>query len=397
MGSVVKVPSGLPAEDRRSLVPEPCPAPDVTVVVPCYNVADYVEQCIASIFDNRFVRLEVLAVNDGSTDDTPRILDRLAREHGGLTVLDKANGGYGAACNLAIDCAHGAYVAIVEPDDYVLPGFYDEAFAFAGSFEEPPQVVKTPYIRVCMAGTPRERHYQCLYRGRVRPDHQPFALADAPRLIQYHPSIWSALYLRSFLDDDHIRFLEAPGAGWVDNPFLVETLARATSIAYLDKPFYCYREDLPGSSSARMRPDLVSERWGQMTDVLEGLGVTDRGVWWAHYVRGFNNLTRSLDDARLSGAEAEAMLRAMFVRMDPDLVFSDPYLSNGWKELFCRVMDIEGATWDRSAHLGSLAGDLFNGLLVNGPSFALSQIHLFLDRHQRRAAGGADKAPSQAQ
>lgn len=394
MGQVIKVADGLDAEGRRALVPAPAEAPDVTVIVPCYNVADFVEQCIDSIFDNEVVRLEVLAVNDGSPDDTPEILARLAGKYEGLTVLDKPNGGYGAACNLGIDCAHGAYVAIVEPDDYVRPGFYDRVIAFAGTFDELPQIIKTPYIRVYMPNTPEERLYNCAYRGRITPDHQPFTLADEPRLIQHHPSIWSALYLRSFLDEKGIRFMEVPGAGWVDNPFLVETLAQADSIAYLDEPFYCYREDLPGSSSMLKSTGLAFERWNQMMDILEELGVDDPAILSAHYVRGFTYLTGILEEANVSGTEAEAEMKHMFDRMDPKLVLASPYLGNDRKELFCRVQDITDASWDRLAHLGSLADEFWYSWGSNGPAFALSRVGVYFARRLHLAENDPTKTSS---
>ncbi|WP_289458601.1 hypothetical protein, partial [Klebsiella pneumoniae] len=83
---------------------------------------------------------------------------------------------------------------------------------------------------------------------------------------------------RGFLDEKGIRFMEVPGAGWVDNPFLIETLCQADTIVYKEQPYYHYREDLPGSSSVLRKARLSFDRWNQMMDIIERLGVTDDGI-----------------------------------------------------------------------------------------------------------------------
>ncbi len=381
--------------DWAGTVPQPAVTPDVTVIVPCYNVERYLSQCLSSILDNRRVGLEVIVVNDGSPDGSLAIMEGFAARDPRVHVIDKPNGGYGMAVNAGLANAHGTYVAIVEPDDYVRPYFYDHTVAYARSFDPLPDVVKTPYTRIAMPGTPKERPYNCAYYDRLRPPHQPFTIADVPRLLQHHPSIWSALYRREFLEEKGIRLMEVPGAGWVDNPFLVETLCQASSIVYLDTPYYCYREDLPGSSSMLKTTLLGFERWHQMLDIIERLGIDDPGVLSAHYVRGFTYMSGALEAADAGGSdEVSQAIRAMVDRMDPQLVLASRYLDGGRKKMFCRMRGIEGASWSALPHVGSLADEFVYSLRTNGLGFAASRVGMYFARKLHINANDPTKTAS---
>lgn len=380
--------------DWAGTVPAPEQAPDVTVIVPCYGVERYLEQCLSSILENRRARLEVIAVNDGSPDGSLAIMESFAARDPRVHVINKPNGGYGMAVNAGLANAHGDYVAVVEPDDYVLPYFYDHTVAYARSFDELPDIVKTPYLRVTMPDTPKQRVYHCAYYSRLKPNRQPFTIGDVPRLLQHHPSIWSALYRRAFLEEKSIRFMEVPGAGWVDNPFLVETLCQAESIVYLDESYYCYREDLPGSSSMLRSSLLGFERWHQMLDIIERLGIDDPGVLSAHYVRGFTYMSGVVEEAEVGNTEISEAMESMVARMDPALVLSNRFLDNRRKQMFCRMRGIEGAAWSSLPHMGSLVDELIYSLRTNGVAFAWSRVGMYFARKLHIAANDPTKTAS---
>jgi len=103
----------------------------LSVVIPCYNVADYLEKCLSSLCDARLAdRLEALIVNDGSTDGTRDIALRyVARMPSLFRLIDKENGGHGSAVNAGIAAARGAYLRVVDGDDWLetdsLPALLD--------------------------------------------------------------------------------------------------------------------------------------------------------------------------------------------------------------------------------------------------------------------------------
>lgn len=359
--------------------------PDVTVIVPTYNTEPYLDQCLFSIRANSTAALEILVINDGSTDGSLAIMRRHEAQDSRVRVIDKPNGGYGAACNRGLSEARGTYVAIVEPDDFLLPGFYDQAIAYAHTFAQLPQIVKTPYIRVVMPDTPKERAYHCSYYGLVGDDLQPFTLVQQPRLFQSHPSIWSALYLRSFLENLNIHFMEAKGGGWVDNPFLAETLVQAERIVFLNKEFYCYREDRPGSSSMLRATDIAFTRWNNMTDILDRLNCRDHGIRRAHAVRGIAYLSGILAETDIAGTGSESKMLQMFKRIDPEDLLQNPNVSNQMKSLYCRAMGMP-EEFDRFLYRRSLVEQFFSVWKINGPFFALSRVKMFFARRMHIGA-----------
>ena len=329
----------------------------ISVIVPIFNAAPYLEQCLDSILCQNQPGMEVICLNDGSTDDSLSIMQAYANANGKVRVIDKPNEGYGATCNRGIAEARGHWISIIEPDDWIRPGMHSAMLAYAGRFDEEPDIVKTPYLRVIDPDTPQQTIINCSYRGRV-PGNRLFRIQEGIHLIQHHPSIWSALYRKDFLDANDIRFKPIPGAGWADNPFLMETMLKAQKIAYLDKPFYCYREETEEKSRAVAVNNtmLPFDRWHDMMDIIEELGVTDEVILRAHYRRGFIYLSGvysfvSLEDERLSCA-----IRDMFGRMDPALVLDDPEIPPFDRKLFAKTMGIDDARISSLGFAGFMLG-----------------------------------------
>ncbi len=311
----------------------------VSVIVPIFNAGPYLKQCLESILEQTHKNLEVICLNDGSTDDSPAIMKDFAQRDNRIHVIDKQNQGYGATCNRGLDEAHGEWIAVVEPDDWIEPGMYADMLAFADALSTPADIVKTPYWRIWMPDTPEQRKLNCSYKSRIKPPCQPFGIAQAAHLLTHHPSIWSAIYRTDFLRKHNIRFREFPGAGWADNPFLLETLCQTNRIAYLDTPYYCYREETPEKAAAfAQRSTLLPlERWQDMMDVLDALNITDESILRAHNSRGFTYLGGILEEVGFDDEELKEAARRMFERMDASLVLSDPEISPGSKRLFAEA------------------------------------------------------------
>ena len=336
----------------------------VSVIVPVYNASRYLDQALESVEQQTHAKLEILCVNDGSTDDSRDILAEHAKRDARIRIIDKENGGYGSAMNRGIDEATGEWIAILEPDDWIEPGMYADMLALAAQYADASpavDIIKTPYWVIVDADTPSERKLPCQYRGRIRPKRQPFTVHDAPHLLAHHPSIWTALYRRDFLNEHGIRFIEAPGAGWVDNPFLVETLCQAQAMLYLPKAYYCYRDETPEKRAqmATRDPLLPFERWNEMVDVLERLPITDPVVWTPQVTRGFTYMGRIVEHASAStDPRIEAAVHHMFDRMSPDIVFADPRVSPAAKRVFAAYRGIDNPPISRIMHLVDLVREV---------------------------------------
>ena len=105
--------------------------PDVSVIVPVYNVMEYLPRCVESLRNQTLRNLEIILVDDGSTDNSGALAERLAMEDRRIRVFHKENGGTSSARNLGLAMARGTYIDFVDSDDYVEPGMYERLLAFA--------------------------------------------------------------------------------------------------------------------------------------------------------------------------------------------------------------------------------------------------------------------------
>lgn len=98
----------------------------ISIIVPIYNIEDCLERCVKSIINQTFRDIEIILVDDGSTDGTPELVDRLAKLDERIVVFHKENGGSSSARNLGIANASGEYLGFVDSDDYISEDMYEK-------------------------------------------------------------------------------------------------------------------------------------------------------------------------------------------------------------------------------------------------------------------------------
>lgn len=311
----------------------------ITVIIPVYNAEPFLRQALASIVGQSYRNLEILCLNDGSTDGSAAILAEFARQDERIRIIDKPNEGYGATCNRGLAEARGSWIAVLEPDDWIEGPMFERMIAFASTLDTMPDIVKSPYWRIVSPDTNQEQRLPCAYAGTFRVRKQPFSVDKAPHLLDSHPSIWSALYRKEFLDRCGIRFKEYPGAGWADNPFLIETLCQTTKIAYIDQAFYCYREDTPEKTAefTRRFPERPLQRWNEMRDILDRLDAGGNPIIVeAHNRRGVFYVDVILREIEAPDEHLSSAIASTLRRMEPNLVLADPYLPADLRRLYAR-------------------------------------------------------------
>ena len=97
----------------------------ISVIVPVYNIKDYLERCVRSIMKQTYQHLEIILVDDGASDGSGEICERLAKEDERIRVFHKENGGSSSARNLGIREAKGEYLGFIDSDDYIEPDMYE--------------------------------------------------------------------------------------------------------------------------------------------------------------------------------------------------------------------------------------------------------------------------------
>lgn len=347
----------------------------VSVIIPIFNAEPYLDQCLRSIRHQTHASLQIICLNDGSTDRSLEIMKRHAIEDNRVLIVDKSNEGYGATCNKGIKLAEGEWISIIEPDDWVDQGMYERMLAYENGFDADCDIVKTPYWRILDPDTPNQRKINCSYRSRIKPKHQPFTVEEAPHLLRHHPSIWSALYRRTFLSDNGIAFHEIPGAGWADNPFLIDTLCKAKSIVYLDEPFYCYREDPPEKAGAALRkdPELPMRRWKDMHRSISEMGLSSKTVLEELYRRAFTYLDE-IEEAGVDEEVLSPMKKDAFHAMDPAVVLNSKVISPDRKRRFAEMLDLPTPKSDSIRWALTMLGEFVYTLRNTGLPHTLSMV-----------------------
>jgi len=211
----------------------------ISVIIPVYGVENYLEECLDSILNQKMKDLEIILIDDGGKDNCPQIIDRYAQKDNRIITIHKENGGYGQSCNVGLEIASGEYISIIEPDDYIDENMFSDLYPIAKDNDV--DIIKTPYILNYQGN--ESRHEQKLFPVQedfIKPK-KILTLKESPQFLQMHPSIWSCLYKNEFIKKHNIKFEEAPGAGWTDNPFQVQTMCLADKIYYHNKPYYYWR------------------------------------------------------------------------------------------------------------------------------------------------------------
>ena len=111
-------------------------APLVSVIIPIYNAEPYLNQALESVEGQTYKNLEIICLNDGSTDNSLDIMRAHAARDERIVVIDKHNQGYGATCNRGLDESHGEWISILEPDDWIESGMYSDLLALAQAAQD---------------------------------------------------------------------------------------------------------------------------------------------------------------------------------------------------------------------------------------------------------------------
>ena len=141
--------------------------PHVSILIPIYNVEKYLPRCLDSLLNQTLTDIEIICVNDGSIDNSLKLLKQYQAQDNRIIIVDKKNGGLPSARNAGLDRARGEYVGFVDSDDYVEPSMFETLYKTAKKensevvicgaqiFPETPRASDWLYHRL----SPQYRHY----------------------------------------------------------------------------------------------------------------------------------------------------------------------------------------------------------------------------------------------
>lgn len=275
----------------------------LSVVVPAYNVEDYIVTCLDSLFDQDFGDFEVIAVDDRSPDRSGELLDAYARRDARLRVLHLAqNRGLGGAREAGLAAASGEYVWFVDADDWVAEGSLGRIASHLRRGQ--PDVLVIGHAVTRPSGSQRAVHDAVL--ASIGPTTTAVA---SPQVLRTFPSAWNKVIRRAFLRELDLPF---PRGTYEDIPVVLPLLCAAGSIGILDEICLHYRQR-PGSilGSSGERHLEVIDQYELTFERLQRLGPRVNGLEPAVYAFMIQHLFLLLGAGRLDRvAQREHFRRA---------------------------------------------------------------------------------------
>lgn len=238
--------------------------PLVSLLVPICNVEKYLRECLDSAAGQTLKDIEIICINDGSTDSSLDIIQEYASRDDRFIVIDKPNSGYGDSMNKGLSAARGDYIGILESDDFFELDALETLYSAAEKYDA--EVVKSDFYLYWSEPSPKNVRFKWVdsrLAGHINPQIE--------REVFYRkPSIWSAIYKKSFLVDNDISFLPSPGASYQDAGFNFKVWSSCKNAVLIDRPLLHYRQDNERSSvNSPGKVFCVCDEYQEMNSYLD--------------------------------------------------------------------------------------------------------------------------------
>lgn len=251
--------------------------PKVSIIVPIYNMESYLTRCLNSLVSQSLIDIEILAVNDGSTDKTMKILTEYASKDSRIKVINKKNGGVSSARNTGIQASTGEYVGFVDPDDWVDYDMYEKLYNTAVTSQS--DVVMCSYMREFgthskekVLNLPHivtyinEEVKKNVLRRIVGPLNNEIG---SPQLLDAWGTVWSKLYRAEVIKSNHLQFVDLKQIGTnEDSLFNIQAIYYSNSFTFLNAPLYHYWRANATSVTSGYKPELVNQ-WFNLYEIIE--------------------------------------------------------------------------------------------------------------------------------
>ena len=191
----------------------------VSVIIPVYNVENYLRKCLNSLVNQTLKDIEIIVVNDGTLDNSQEIIDEYVKKYPKKVVsIIQENGGQGAARNTGLLHAKGEYIGYVDSDDYVEENMYEELYKKAK--EEDSDIV------ICGNNV-------------VKENYELFSKEDVDKeFLLGKMAVWNKIYKKNIIVDNKIQFRSK--VWYEDLDFTMKVYFSSKKISYVDKPLYNY-------------------------------------------------------------------------------------------------------------------------------------------------------------
>ncbi len=251
----------------------------ISIVVPVYNVEDYLDECVRSLIDQTLGNIEIILVDDGSTDSSGAMCDRYAEQDTRVVALHKANGGQSSARNMGVEKACGEYILFVDSDDYIRLDTCQTFFEWA---EKSGADIVTGDILNEAEKLERESEFRRFARENIAIKDAEY-LSEALNVNAYDIVPWIRLVRKEYLVKNGISFKE--GCYYEDQLYTLQLFTSGASVCKIRYPFYYYRMDRAGSTTNAAGLKKGTDFISVLTDMImyvkgfsEKSGVDERDI-----------------------------------------------------------------------------------------------------------------------
>lgn len=199
----------------------------VSIVVPIYNTEKYLDKCLSSLAKQTLKEIEIICINDGSTDNSQKIVDDYTSKYPKIfKSFVKVNGGLGSARNYGIEVASGEYIAFLDSDDYVKESIYEDLYKNA--IKNNSDIVNCGFIRIDEKGKilSKEQH------------NLDLNYSSQEAILNLAPAAWNKLYKRRIFIDNNIRYPE--NIWYEDLPTTIKLILHSKKITTIPNTYIYY-------------------------------------------------------------------------------------------------------------------------------------------------------------
>jgi glycosyltransferase involved in cell wall biosynthesis len=211
--------------------------PKITIIIPVYNTEKYLHECLDSVVNQTLRDIEIVCIDDGSTDYSPEILDEYAKKDSRLIVIHQQNAGQNLARNVGIKLVSSKYIQFIDSDDFIDTTLCEKTFNIAEQehadmtfflFEQSP---KTFFIH--------------LFEKNIKYNNTNYLYKN---ILVYNAFPWNRLWKTSFIQDHQLTFPRAKICAHEDNVFNFQSMIFEPNITILPERLYWYRYNSTSNS-----------------------------------------------------------------------------------------------------------------------------------------------------
>ena len=196
----------------------------VSVIVPVYNVEKYLDKCLTSLVNQTLKELEIIIINDGSTDNSQKVIDKYSKKYKNIIAITKENGGVSEARNLGLEKATGEYIGFIDSDDWIEPNMYELMY----------QKAITENFDIVACDTQAIYNDKKVYiSSNIKDDN----VSNKELMIDAYAVIWNKIYKKELLND--IKFKK--GMNFCEDvEFLYMIYSKVKKIGVIKEPLHNY-------------------------------------------------------------------------------------------------------------------------------------------------------------